>query len=306
MSRIHHPRSVVLLSLISLASVAAHAADEAPAGDKPADAAPPYTLTGHIDLVSRYYLRGLTTTYGSTRPYLGPKAADAPESDKPALQWGTDFVHSSGFYVGYFGSQINYSYDALGKSYKDRSITKFQNQKSIENDLYGGYTGTVGDIGYTIGATYYYYIHGTASNAFETKLGLSYGPFVFTAQTLLKDTNWGNKGDTYWDLIFTQPLPYSLTFTTNLGFYSYDKEGKYLGTRDTSGLTTCNPGEIFNVSFCSAGKTISGGFRHLIFGISQPIPSTPLTWGLQGIIAGKNRFDVNQGDRVLVTLSAGF
>ncbi len=306
MSRIHRPRSVFVLSLIMLASAAARAEEQKPADDQAAEPAPPYTLTGHIDLVSSYFLRGLTTTYGSTRPYLGPKAADAPESDKPALQWGADFIHSSGLYVGYFGSQINYSYDALGKSYRDRSITRFQNEKSIENDLYGGYSGAFGDVGYTVGATYYYYIHGTASNACETKLGLSYGPFAFNAQTLLKDTNWGNKGDTYWSLVYTKPLPYSITFTTNLAFYTYDKEGKYLGTRDTSGLTTCGPGEIFNVSFCSAGKTTSGAFRHLIFGFSQPIPYTPLIWGLQGIIAGKNRFDVNQGDRVVVTLSAAF
>jgi hypothetical protein len=98
------------LSALALTAGSAHAAD-APAAEPP----PAYTLTGHIDLVSRYYLRGLTKTYGNG-PALGNEFADAPESDKPALQWGADLGHSSGFYLGYWGSQINYSYKRLGES----------------------------------------------------------------------------------------------------------------------------------------------------------------------------------------------
>src|SRR4051812_44332155 len=75
-----------------------------------AEDAPAPSWTGHIDIVSKYVLRGVTTTYGPAAPGLTNQGADAPESDKPALQWGADWTSPSGFYLGYWGSTINYSY----------------------------------------------------------------------------------------------------------------------------------------------------------------------------------------------------
>lgn len=270
------------------------------------DAAGPSTLSGHVDLVSRYDLRGVTTTYGNGAP-LGNALADAPESDKPVLQWGVDYAHDSGFYAGYWGSQINYSYRQLGRSYRDGTITDFQTDKSIENDFYAGYNGSLGALGYTAGLTYYHYINGVASNAPETKLGLSWGPLALSAQTLLRDTVWGNKGDTYASLVYTRELPWDLRFTANLGFYRYEKEGRYLGTTDTRDGSACGAGEAFVVNGCYAGNApVSSGFRHLILGVSQPIASTPLTWGAQAIVGGKNRFGISQKDRFVLSLAYGF
>jgi uncharacterized protein (TIGR02001 family) len=299
MTRIAFPlRALVCATALAAGATSALAAEEAAP-------APDYTLTFHVDVVNRYYVRGLTTTYGTKA--FGNKFADAPESDKPALQWGADFVHSSGFYLGYWASQINYSYDAVGKSYKDRSITKFQDEKSIENDFYGGYNGTIGDFGYVIGGTYYYYINGTASDWLETKLGLTYGSFGFYAQTALKDNQAANKGDTYWTLTYATALPYEINFLGTLGIYTYKKEGKYLGSKDTAGITTCTAGQVFNVSAClDGGKLASTSFRHLTLGFTKTIPDTPVTIGLQGIIGGKNRFDIDQGDRVVVYATAAF
>lgn len=264
-------------------------------------------LTGHIDLVSDYILRGASTTYGPSAPGFGNAGADAPESDKPVLQWGADWVHPSGVYLGYFGSQVNYSYKRLGESYADRSILDFQSKKSIENDFYGGYSGKFGDFGYTAGLTGYVYINGKNADAVETKLALSYGDFSVASQTLLNDVVWGNKGDTYWTLNYVKPLPYSITLTTSLGFYTYKKEGKYYGTTDTLTGASCDAGTSFSVNGCFAGKRpTSGGFRHLILGFTQPIGSTGLVWGLQGLLGGDNRFGVKQENKVLASLSYGF
>ncbi|MGH8808640.1 MAG: TorF family putative porin [Noviherbaspirillum sp.] len=264
-------------------------------------------LSGHVDLVSRYILRGVSTTYGPSAPGAGNAGADAPESDKAALQLGADWSHPSGFYLGYFGSTINYSYKRLGQSYSDRSIADFQNDKSIENDLYGGYTGKLGDFGYTVGLTGYVYINGKNANAFETKLGLSYGDFSVNAQTLLKDVVWGNKGDTYWTLNYTTGLPYDITLNASLGYYSYKKEGKFLGTVDTLTGSACPAGQSFFDNGCFAGEApIGGGFRHLIVGITQPIGQTGLTWGVQGLIGGDNRFGIKQKNKLLASLSYGF
>lgn len=290
------------LALLALACagvfVTPFSAAEEPAGP---------TLTGHIDVVSRYVLRGITSTYGPSKPGMGNPGGDAPESDKPALQWGADWTHPSGFYLGYFASTINYSYQRLGESYTDRSIVDFQSNKSIENDLYAGYNGKIGEFGYTVGVTGYAYINGKHSNALETKFGVSYGDFSLNAQSLLNDVVWGNKGDTYWTLNYTKGLPYDLTLTTSLGYYTYRKEGKFFGTVDTATGTACAANESFFDNGCFAGsRPTSGGFRHLIVGVTQPIGKTGVTWGLQGIIGGDNRFGVRQKNQLLGSLSYGF
>ncbi|MDB5961583.1 MAG: hypothetical protein JWP59_2877 [Massilia sp.] len=287
----------IAVALACFAAVGAHAAEAA---------APSPSWTGHIDLVSRYVLRGVTSTYGPAAP-LGNAGADAPESDKPALQWGADWTAPSGLYAGYFGSMINYSYKRLGQSYSDRSIVDFQSSKSVENDVYGGYAGKAGEFGYNVGMTGYVYINGTHSNALETKLNLSYGDFTAGAQTLLQDVVWGNKGDTYWTLNYVKTIDYALTLTTSLGYYSYNKQGKYLGSTDTAFGVACAAGQSFFDNGCLAGnRPVSSGFRHLIVGVTQPIGSTGATWGLQAILGGDNRFGVKQKNQLVGSLSYGF
>lgn len=277
------------------------------------DATPAYTLTGHVDVASRYYLRGATTTYGNARPGLGNDGADAPESDKPALQWGADFNHESGLYLGYWASTINYSYKQLGRSYDQYArsgtvaVSDFQDDKSIENDFYGGYVGKLGDLSYTLGLTAYYYLNGKHADALETKLGLAWQEYSVYAQTLLHDTVWGNRGDTYWTLNYTRPLPYSLTFTASLGWYTYDKSGKYLGTRDPATGGRCAPGTAFVVNGCFAGDApVGDAFRHVIVGLSQPIADTGLVWTVQGIVGGDNRFGVKQDNKMVAMLGYTF
>ncbi|NIA53415.1 hypothetical protein HAV22_07075 [Massilia sp. TW-1] len=287
----------IILAIATLLLTGAARADDAPA---PA-------FTGHIDLVNKYVLRGVTSTYGPGLPGLGNAGADAPESDKPALQWGVDWTHPSGVYLGYWASQINYSYKRLAESYSNRAVASFQDNKSIENDFYGGYNGKAGNLGYTVGLTGYYYVNGGDSDAFETKLGASYGVFSVTAQTLLKDVVWGNKGDTYWTVGASQPIAYDITLSATLGFYTYHKEGRYLGTVDTLTGARCAAGTSFIVNGCFAGGApASAGWRHLTVGFTQPIGASGFTWGLQGLIGGDNRFGVKQGNRLLASLSYGF
>ncbi len=296
----------IAIAIACLAAVqSAQAADEPVPAPAAAPAAAP-TWTGHVDLVSKYVLRGITSTYGPGDP-LGNAGADAPESDKIAVQWGADYVDPSGFYVGYFGSTVNYSYKRLGESYADRSIVDFQSKKSIENDLYAGYIGKAGDFTYNLGMTGYVYFNGKHSNALETKLTLNYGDFTVGAQTLLHDVIWGNKGDTYWTLNYVKALPYSLTLTTSLGFYSYKKEGKFLGSFDTAAGVPCGANEGFIVNGCfPSNGPVSDGFRHLVIGVTQPIGASGFTWGVQGILGGDNRYGIKQKNQFLATLSYGF
>ena len=71
-------------------------------------------VTGNLDVISKYVLRGITTTYGPTAPVAGTPsgnaAGDAPENEKPSLQGGLNYTSDSGIYLGYAFATIGYSY----------------------------------------------------------------------------------------------------------------------------------------------------------------------------------------------------
>ena len=82
----------------------------------------------NVGVVSDYLFRGVSQTHGD-----------------PALQGGIDYAHSSGFYVGAWGSTITWVKDAYGKG-------------STEIDVYGGYKNSfAGDWTYDVGLISYNY-----------------------------------------------------------------------------------------------------------------------------------------------------
>lgn len=230
-------------------------------------------LTAHVDVVSKYILRGITQTYNSTYD------ASGPESDGPAVQGGVDYVADNGFYVGYWFSTLGYSYSSCCSP--DKPADKGQN--STEHDFYAGYNGKFGSVGYTVGGTIYYYDPGYESLGYETKLGLTFGSLSLTAQTLLNDVTYGNAGDTYWLASYSTALPKDFTFTGQLGIYTYEKEGDFI-----------------------SGTTESAAFRHLTLGVTHPVGTTGATWGLQYIIGGDNRFGVSQANQLVGSLAVAF
>lgn len=110
--------ALVLTGLMAIPAFAS-AADEA---------ASPHSLSGNITLTSDYVFRGVSQTQNG-----------------PAIQGGFDYAHASGFYVGTWASNV----DWVSLGYKEDS--------SMEIDLYGGYRGSLGDVGYDVGAITYYY-----------------------------------------------------------------------------------------------------------------------------------------------------
>jgi uncharacterized protein (TIGR02001 family) len=116
-------QKIAIASLIAFVTLPA-LAEDAP---KPAEAPKaPYTLSANVFLVSDYFFRGITQTWG-----------------KPAVQGGFDFAHDSGIYLGTWGSNVSGNQFPGG---------------SLEWDLYGGYNYKIND-DFTIGAglLYYYY-----------------------------------------------------------------------------------------------------------------------------------------------------
>jgi len=83
-------------------------------------------VTGTIGAVSDYDFRGVSLS-----------------AKDPALQGSIDYAHDSGFYVGAWGSNIDYGDDVDG---------------DIEVDLYAGFANQINDdLGYDVGLVYYTY-----------------------------------------------------------------------------------------------------------------------------------------------------
>lgn len=168
-----------LLTMAVLAAIAAPhlvLAEEA----KAEEAKPDWTVAYNIGLFSSYSFRGIEQT-----------------KDNLALQGGVDITHSSGFYVGSWGSNISWLTDSGAYS-----------SAPLELDLYGGYRNTIPgtEIGYDIGLLGYYYpgdratnsvtgVKGTTGDTIEGKLGLSYSWLSGTAWYILTKDGLGTAND---------------------------------------------------------------------------------------------------------------
>jgi uncharacterized protein (TIGR02001 family) len=113
------------------------------------DAASPFTA--NIGVTSDYVFRGISQT-----------------GHEPAVQGGVDYANPNGLYVGAWGSNVSWVKEG-----------GFENNSSLEGDLYGGYKGKLGVIGYDVGAITYYYpgdmVTGMASpNTTELYLGANW------------------------------------------------------------------------------------------------------------------------------------
>ena len=134
---------------------------------------------------------------------------------KPALQGGIDYTDKSGFYVGAWGSTINWIKDS-GAS-----------DGSMELDIYGGYKASVGDIGYDVGVLRYEYVGNklgkvagfSNANTTEAYGALTYGVFTAKYSYSLGDTfgNVDSKGSTYLDLSANFDLGGGFTLTPHIG-----------------------------------------------------------------------------------------
>ncbi|MBV7256790.1 TorF family putative porin [Pacificimonas sp. WHA3] len=121
------------------------ALDAATDTDIPGD----WELSGNVGLYSDYRFRGISFS-----------------DEELALQGGIDLAHSSGFYVGTWGSNLG-GFGTFG-------------DPNLELDVYAGYGGTVGGVGtYDIGVLYYLYPGAAGNNdyvEFYGSLGAEIGP----------------------------------------------------------------------------------------------------------------------------------
>jgi uncharacterized protein (TIGR02001 family) len=219
-------------------------------------------LTGNINAVSKYVLRGITNN---------------AENDNTTIQGGIDYNHSSGLYAGYWGSNLDYS------SFSSTTT-------GFENDIYAGYKGKSGAMSYSLGGIYYNYTQVKDSNGLEVVGTLGTGPLTFGFKYLTKDLAWGNKGDIYWTVDYSQPLPQDFTFGASLGYYTYKKTGKFLKDPDPT----------------TGQSAKSAAFRHLNLSLTHPLGKTGATMGVTFIMGGEDRYGTDQKDTVVLSLGSTF
>lgn len=110
--------------------------------DQHAIPASDHTITGNVGIYSEYIFRGLTQT-----------------NNDPAIQGGMDYAHSSGFYLGAWGSNVSWLKENLSLGVPPVTAGSYGQGGSLELDLYGGYKGSIGssDFTYDVGVLRYWY-----------------------------------------------------------------------------------------------------------------------------------------------------
>ena len=146
-----------------------------------AAASPDLTVAYNVGLYSQYIFRGLTQT-----------------DRKPALQGGVDLTHSSGFYLGAWGSNIDWLRSIYGEGVTDSTKTYYTKGGNLEIDLYGGFRTELGKsgIGIDVGVLQYWY-PGTLrsgwakANTTELYGALSYGWLQGKLSGVVSEAAWG-------------------------------------------------------------------------------------------------------------------
>jgi uncharacterized protein (TIGR02001 family) len=101
-----------------------------------------FTTSGSVGLFSQYIFRGLTQT-----------------DRDPALQGNFDINHSSGLYLGMWGSNVSWPRGIYGPGVSDQSATLYSKGGNLEIDIYGGFKTDLGKsgVGIDVGVLQYYY-----------------------------------------------------------------------------------------------------------------------------------------------------
>jgi uncharacterized protein (TIGR02001 family) len=159
-------------------------------------------ITGKVTFVSEYVLRGI-----------------AQSNEEPAIQGSIDWAHDSGFYVGLWGSNVDFRHIGLTID------------AQVEFDLYAGYAWT-GDAGFGIdvGAIHYHYPgEGNIDplgdsddlNYEEVYFGVKYK--IFSLKVYYTDDFLGfDVEETYTDATAAIPLGGDFTLTLHGGFSTFD------------------------------------------------------------------------------------
>ncbi len=204
----------VLVLAAALVGTAVMAQTAAPA----AAPEPANSLSFNVGVVSDYRFRSVSQT-----------------SFKPALQGGVDFAHKSGFYVGAWGSNINWIKDYVGAT-----------DGTLEVDLYGGYKSEIASgLSFDVGAITYQYPSNTAdkvlvnANTNEVYAALTFS--IVTAKYSYATSNFianpDSKGSAYVEVAAAFDLGNGFSLTPHIGRQSIKNQAGNAGDYTDYSLT---------------------------------------------------------------------
>lgn len=171
------------------------------------------TISANVTLVSDYKFRGVSQS-----------------NQDGALQGGFDIEFSPGFYVGTWGSTVNF--DTNGE---DGGCCN----GSMELDYYAGWANTIGDteIGIDVGYIYYSYPGDNDTDADYQELYVSSSWKDLTVGVHYSD-DYYLESDEFWyvygDYSFT--LPADISLSLHVGYNSVEEDGGFLSS-DEDGFT---------------------------------------------------------------------
>jgi uncharacterized protein (TIGR02001 family) len=224
----------------------------APALVMAAEPASPHALSGNVSITSDYIFRGISQTGGD-----------------PAIQGGLDYTHSSGFYLGTWGSNVGW-------------IEDYQTYQSgnVELDLYGGFRNSIGDTGiaYDVGIASYFYpgeANGvTEADTTEVYAALGWKWFTVKYYYAISDAVFGfgrptgpadADGSNYLDISASLPVGETgLTLGAHWGTFSFENysaqdynDWKVSATYDMSKLSSVMSGVTLGVAY--SDTDVKGG-----------------------------------------------
>jgi uncharacterized protein (TIGR02001 family) len=153
-------------------------------------------FSGNITLTSDYSFRGISQT-----------------GEEPAIQGGFDWDSGSGFYLGAWGSNVNFG---------DGDET------SMELDIYAGYAGSLESLGYDFGFIYYIYPGANSNLNYDFweiygSLGFDFDVASISAGIAYTSDNFGDTGDGLY-LMSGVSIPISDMFSLDASLNYYDVE----------------------------------------------------------------------------------
>ena len=217
------------------------------------------SVTANVALTSDYVWRGHSQT-----------------DENPAIQGGFDYAHSSGFYTGIWGSNVDFDLEDTPLDLEDE--TDFDT--SIEVDVYAGWGTEINGWTFDLGALRYLYPDEGGFNFWEFYGSVGYS--FFGVGVAYSDDVYGtDETGTYYSGTFDYGLPYDVALSAGIGYYDYSK--KVFGDGSPDSVTDYRIGiskEFFDLGFDityydtnSDGKDLYGklGGDRWVFTVSKSL-----------------------------------
>ena len=169
------------------------------------------TVSSNVTLASDYLYRGISQT-----------------GTNPAVQGGFDLAHTSGLYIGAWGSSISFTGDAGGTSGTTGTAPNSANA-GLELDIYGGYKSAAGPVTYDVGFLRYNYPGTYAAGVTKPDTNEIYGAATYSIVTAKLSYCLGDlfgvsnaKGSTYMELNASYPIADTgITVGAHYGMQAY-------------------------------------------------------------------------------------